>query len=79
MTRFLVTPIASSDQDLVEEYMACRVWPLGHIWSVGLVEHNSFPGFARQLLSPPFAVDLCGRSGGVIMKEIEEAENWLGL
>jgi hypothetical protein len=49
----------SSDQDLVEEFIACGVWPLAHGWDLGKVKLCPMPFLGNQLVqSPTFAIEL---------------------
>jgi hypothetical protein len=50
-----------SRQDLIEEFLACRVRPLGHGWRVGEVRSRPVSSLKNQLvLSLAFAVELRG-------------------
>jgi hypothetical protein len=63
--------VACSDRDLVEEYLACGVGPLGRGWAVDLVD--------RPILSPVFAIELGDRSRDTFVAETEkEAEEIVG-
>jgi hypothetical protein len=53
--------VACSDRDLVEEYLACGVRPLGRGWAMDLVARRHFAGFDRPILSPVFAIELGDR------------------
>jgi hypothetical protein len=52
----------SSDRDLVEEFVACGVWPLAHDWDLGEVKLRPMP-FLNNLMvqSPAFTIELRGR------------------
>jgi hypothetical protein len=39
---FRFTAVTCSGRYLVEEYVACCVWPLGHGWTVGPVTRRDF-------------------------------------
>jgi hypothetical protein len=41
--------VACSGRYLVEEYLACRIWPLGRRWFVGPVIRRDFVGFERKI------------------------------
>jgi hypothetical protein len=50
-----------SGQDLIEEFLACRVRPLGHGWGVGEVRSRLVSSLKNQLvLSLAFTVELRG-------------------
>jgi hypothetical protein len=62
----------SSGRDLVEEFIAYRVWPLAHGWTLGEVTPRRMPTLGGQLVrSPAFAVDLRGRNATAFMREVE--------
>lgn len=47
----------SNDQDLVEEFIACRVWPMSHGWVVGEVNRPPMSFKKNQLVqSSAFAM-----------------------
>lgn len=51
----------SSGRDLVEEFIACGVWPLAHSWEVGEVKLCLMPFLKNQMvMSPAFTIDLRG-------------------
>jgi hypothetical protein len=62
----------SSDRDLVEEFLACGVWPLSHGWGVGAMK-LWLMSFKENVLvrSLTFVVDLCGHDAGVFVGELE--------
>jgi hypothetical protein len=46
---------------LVEEFIACGVWPLAHGWALGEITPHRMPTLGGQLVrSPALAVDLRG-------------------
>jgi hypothetical protein len=62
----------SSGRDLVEEFIAYRVWPLAHGWALGEVTPRQMPTLGGQMVrSPAFAVDLCGRDAAMFVREVE--------
>jgi hypothetical protein len=62
----------SSGRDLVEEFIACGVWPLAHGWALGKIAPRRIPTLGGQLVrSPTFAVDLRGRDAAAFVREIE--------
>lgn len=72
--------VACSGRDLVEEYLACGIWPLSQAWTVGPVVHRHFYSFERQVLSPVFTVELGDCSQDIFVAETKkEARNSLAL
>jgi hypothetical protein len=62
----------SSYRDLVEEFVACGVWTLGHGWVLGEIIPHGMPTLEFKLVrSPTFAVDLCGRDATAFVREVE--------
>jgi hypothetical protein len=62
----------SSGRDLVEEFIAYGVWPLGHGWVLGEVTPRRMPTLGDQLVrSPAFVVDLHGRNPDAFVREVE--------
>jgi hypothetical protein len=62
----------SNDRDLVEEFVACGVWPLPHGWVLGKIIPRRMPTLGDKLVrSPAFAVDLFGRDALAFMREVE--------
>jgi hypothetical protein len=62
----------SSDRDLVEEFVACGVWPLAHGWDLGEVKLCPMPFLGNQLVqSPTFAIELRGQDVAAFGKEVE--------
>jgi hypothetical protein len=56
----------SSGHDLVEEFIACGVWPLAHDWDVGEAKLRPMPFLkGRQVLSPAFNIELQRRESRV--------------
>jgi hypothetical protein len=52
----------SSDRDLVEEFVACGVWPLVHGWVLGEIRPRRMLTLGDKMVqSPAFVVDLHGR------------------
>jgi hypothetical protein len=65
----------SSRRDLVEEFIANRVWPLAHGWALGEVTPRRMPTLGGQMVqSSVFTVDLRGRDAAAFVREVE-AEN----
>jgi hypothetical protein len=57
---------------LVEEFIACGVWPLAHGCALGNIAPRRMPTLGGQLVrSPAFAVDLRGRDATAFMHEVE--------
>jgi hypothetical protein len=62
----------SSGRDLVEEFVACRVWPLAHEWVLGEVIPRGMPTLGDKLVrSPTFVVDLRGQDPATFVREVE--------
>jgi hypothetical protein len=62
----------SSGRDLVEEFIAYRVWPLVHGWVLGEVTPCRMPTLGDQLVRcPTFIVDLHGRNTATFVREVE--------
>jgi hypothetical protein len=62
----------SSGRDLVEEFLACGVWPLAHGWVLGKIIPRWMPTLGDKLVrSPAFAVDLRGRDAAAFVREVE--------
>jgi hypothetical protein len=62
----------SSGRDLVEEFIACGVWPLAHGWALGKIAPRRIPTLGGQLVrSLAFVVDLCGRDAAAFVREVE--------
>jgi hypothetical protein len=62
----------SSGRDLVEEFIACGVWPLAHGWALGKIAPRRMPTLGGQLVrSMAFAVDLRGRDAAAFMRKVE--------
>jgi hypothetical protein len=62
----------SSGRDLVEEFIACGVWPLAHGWALGEITPRRMPTLGGQLVrSPAFVVDLRGRNAAAFVREVE--------
>lgn len=77
---FNISMVTCSDKDLVEEFLACRVWLLSRRWSVRAVTRRDFDGFNKQILSPAFIVELGDRSHDLFVMETEmEVEDLVGL
>jgi hypothetical protein len=70
----------SSGRDLVEEFIACGVWPLAHGWALGEIIPRRMPTLGDKLVrSPAFAVDLHGRDATTFVREVEsEVVNIVG-
>jgi hypothetical protein len=65
----------SSGRDLVEEFVACGVWPLGHGWMLGEIIPRWMPTLEDKLVqSPAFAVDLRGRDVAAFMREVRSKD-----
>jgi hypothetical protein len=61
----------SSGRDLVEEFVACRVWPLAHGWNLGEVRPHPMTSLGDQRVqSPAFTIDLRGRDATAFMREV---------
>jgi hypothetical protein len=69
--------VTCSGRDLVEEYLACGIWPLGCGWFVGPVVRRDFAGFLKQILSHAFVVDLGDRSWDIFVAETEKEAEYL--
>jgi hypothetical protein len=51
----------SNCRDLVEEFVACGVWPLAHGWDLGEVKLRPMPFLGNRMVqSPAFAFELRG-------------------
>jgi hypothetical protein len=62
----------SSGRDLVEEFIAYRVWHLVHDWVLGEVTPCRMPTVGDQLVrGPAFVVDLHGRNAVAFVHEVE--------
>ena len=62
----------SSRRDLVEEFIANRVWPLAHGWALGEVTPRRMPTLGGKMVqSPVFAVDLHGGDTTAFVREVE--------
>jgi hypothetical protein len=62
----------SSGRDLVEEFIAYGVWPLGHGVILDEVTPRWMPTLGGQLVrSPAFVVDLRGRNATAFVREVE--------
>lgn len=62
----------SSGRDLVEEFIACGVWPLAHDWEVGEVKLWPMLFLKNQMvLSPTFVVELWGQDATTFVREVE--------
>jgi hypothetical protein len=62
----------SSGCDLVEEFIACGVWPLAHGWDVGAVKLRPMPFLEnRMVMSLAFAIELRGRDSAAFVREVE--------
>jgi hypothetical protein len=62
----------SSGRDLVEEFVACGVWPLAHGWALGEIVPRRMPSLGNKLVrSPAFAVYLRGRDAAAFVREVE--------
>jgi hypothetical protein len=62
----------SSGRDLVEEFIACGVWPLGHGWVLGEIIPRRMPNLEDKLVqSSAFAVDLRGRDVAAFVREVD--------
>ena len=58
--------------DLVEEFIACGVWPLAHGWALGEIIPRRMPTLGDKLVrSPAFVVDLWGWDAAAFMRELE--------
>jgi hypothetical protein len=63
----------SSGRDLVEEFVAYRVWPLAHGWALGEVCPRQMPSHGGKLVrSPAFALDLRSRDPAAFVREAED-------
>jgi hypothetical protein len=62
----------NSGHDLMEEFIACRVWPLAHGWAFGEIIPRQMPTLGDKLVrSPAFVVDLHGRDAVTFVLEVE--------
>jgi hypothetical protein len=62
----------SSGRDLVKEFIAYRMWPLAHGWTLGEVTPRGMPTLGGQLVrSPAFGVDLRGQDTAAFVREVE--------
>jgi hypothetical protein len=62
----------SSGRDLVEEFIACGVWPLAHGWAFGEIAPHRMPTLGGQLVrSPAFSVELRERDAAAFVREVE--------
>jgi hypothetical protein len=62
----------SSGHNLVEEFIACRMWPLTHGWDLGIVKPHPMPCLNNQMvLSPAFAIEPRGRDATTFVLEVE--------
>jgi hypothetical protein len=62
----------SSGRDLVEEFVACGVWPLAHGWDMGDVRPRPMPTLGDQIVrSPAFTTNLWGRDAAAFVREVE--------
>jgi hypothetical protein len=56
----------------MEEFIACRVWPLAHGWAFGEIIPRQMPTLGDKLVrSPAFVVDLHGRDAVTFVLEVE--------
>jgi hypothetical protein len=63
----------SSGRDLVEEFVAYRVWPLAHGWALGEVCPRQMPSHGGKLVrSPAFALDLQNHDPAAFVREAED-------
>jgi hypothetical protein len=61
----------SSGWDLVEEFVACGVWPLAHGWNLGEVRPHPMTSLGDQRVrSPAFTIDLRGRDATAFVREV---------
>jgi hypothetical protein len=65
----------SSDRDLVEEFVACSVWPLAHGWGLAEVKLHLMPFLGDQMeRNPTFAIDLRGWDVAACIREVESED-----
>jgi hypothetical protein len=63
----------SSGRDLVEEFVAYGVWPLGHGWALGEVCPRQMPFHGgREVPSPAFALNLRNRDPAAFVRDAED-------
>jgi hypothetical protein len=61
-----------SRRDLVEEFVACGVWPLAHGWVLGEIRPCRMPTLGDKMVrSLAFVVDLRGRDAIAFVREVE--------
>jgi hypothetical protein len=66
------TAKTSSGRNLVEEFIACVVWPVAHGWDVGEVKLCPMPFLNNQMVqSPAFAIELCLLDVVAFVREVE--------
>jgi hypothetical protein len=59
--------------DLVEEFVACGVWPLAHGWALGEVCPRQMPSHGGKMVrSPAFALNLQNRDPTAFVREAED-------
>lgn len=63
----------SSDQDLVEAFIANGIWLLSFGWTVGRIEKRP-TSFKENVtvVSPTFMIELHGQDGGAFVSDVEE-------